>query len=608
MFGISIPGMSDATEASPLVDGESSSSSMMPSLFGSTATTPPEGGEASADGSEDHVGLEIGEGQQEVMAIALRARNLIMMDAAYVKGKPSANPFMQLKIGNDKDGWGPVKKTSSRSYTRKPEWKEEKFFKIPSDTSSPLMLRAEVYNYHDISEPNFMGSVDIPLRDLNGGHIRKWFKLGGTVHSPVLGEKQATGQVELFLQIVTDEKPPKPLPPAVTKIVYAVVPVLAYVVGLLMSLYFSFMAALMDGVAYYSLWLGIYLATGFTVKLRRVNLRLGFATDSATEIVVSGLEVPNPVGGYLSENFIELDRLEIHIKISSIIAAIRRKYAPWWTFPKRGQQAKWWSFPHIEVPYIAVRGLRVVTEKAYGSPYSDRAEQMLNVWGFLGGTPDAMKPKTAEEIAEIHKQQNEAREQKKIDEAKAKEEAKAERKAAKKAAKAAKKKAAAEGGEEAKGDDVADDDEAEAGEGEAKEEEEEAEREPPNRLKYEEQLAKSKGCPFKLKCNAILIQDMDLFVADLLSELIGGPPLRDSRPAHVNFILDKTDMGHDGVAKAFMLQKLINLAWRKAELMSIVNDLAMQVAQAAENRINPLAIIGVINSLTGGMIYDAEDD
>ena len=72
MFGISIPGMSDATEASPLVDGESSSSSMMPSLFGSTATTPPEGGEASADGSEDHVGLEIGEGQQEVMAIALR--------------------------------------------------------------------------------------------------------------------------------------------------------------------------------------------------------------------------------------------------------------------------------------------------------------------------------------------------------------------------------------------------------------------------------------------------------------------------------------------------------------------------------------------------------
>ena len=71
----------------------------------------------------------------------------------------------------------------------------------------------------------------------------------------------------------------------------------------------------MDGVAYYSLWLGIYLATGFQVKLRRVTIRLGFASDSATEIIISGLEVSNPTGGYLSENIISLDRLEVHVKV-----------------------------------------------------------------------------------------------------------------------------------------------------------------------------------------------------------------------------------------------------------------------------------------------------
>jgi len=102
-------------------------------------------------------------------------------------------------------------------------------------------------------------------------------------------------------------------------IVYAVVPVLAYLVGLIMSLYFSFMAALMDGVAYYSLWLGIYIATGLTVKLRRVTIRLGFASDSATEIIISGLEVPNPTGGSLSDNMISLDRLEIHVKVGGLV-------------------------------------------------------------------------------------------------------------------------------------------------------------------------------------------------------------------------------------------------------------------------------------------------
>ena len=46
-------------------------------------------------------------------------------------------------------------------------------------------------------------------------------------------------------------------------------------------------------------------------------------------------------------------------------------------------------------------------------------------------------------------------------------------------------------------------------------------------------------------------------------------------------------------------QKLINLVIKKAELFSLVNDLAMQVSQAAGNRVNPLAIVGLINSLTG---------
>ena len=73
--------------------------------------------------------------------------------------------------------------------------------KLPAEPTAPVLLRAEVYNYHDISDPNYMGSVDIDMSEIKGGCLRKWFKLEGKVDSPVMGEVEATGQVELFLQV-----------------------------------------------------------------------------------------------------------------------------------------------------------------------------------------------------------------------------------------------------------------------------------------------------------------------------------------------------------------------------------------------------------------------
>ena len=72
----SFTGTSEATEASPLVDGEASSSSSwgvpsltLPSLTTTTTTEDEEGG--GGDG-EDHVAVDVGEGQQEIMVIAMR--------------------------------------------------------------------------------------------------------------------------------------------------------------------------------------------------------------------------------------------------------------------------------------------------------------------------------------------------------------------------------------------------------------------------------------------------------------------------------------------------------------------------------------------------------
>ena len=51
-------------------------------------------------------------------------------------------------------------------------------------------------------------------------------------------------------------------------------------------------------------------------------------------------------------------------------------------------------------------------------------------------------------------------------------------------------------------------------------------------------------------------------------------------------VLDKTDLANKrGQPRAFLLRILLNKVYTKAKLLSLVNDLAMQVAQAAENKV-----------------------
>lgn len=128
-------------------------------------------------------------------------------------------------------------------------------------------------------------------------------------------------------------------------------------------------------------------------------------TKCPTEIVISGIEVKNPPGGYTRHtSLLSLDQLDLHVNITSVIKAIIAK--------KRNP----FSFPVIEIPMIHVRGLTISLEKAPGSLFATPPNgEILNLWALLGGSPlkkvDAEQLKQAEEASK-----KEAEEDKKIDE------------------------------------------------------------------------------------------------------------------------------------------------------------------------------------------------
>ena len=64
------------------------------------------------------------------------------------------------------------------------------------------------------------------------------------------------------------------------------------------------------------------------------------------------------------------------------------------------------------MPLVSIRGLKLVTEKAYGSPYAaGRKDQMLNLWALLGGSP--LTPLTQEQLDVLAKEAEERKKEEK---------------------------------------------------------------------------------------------------------------------------------------------------------------------------------------------------
>ena len=99
-----------------------------------------------------------------------------------------------------------------------------------------------------------------------------------------------------------------------------------------------------DAICYYALKLTVYVLFGWTIKLDRISVRFSIGGVGATEIIIVNLRIVNPPGGYINDNLLELERLELHADLTSVVKAMIKK-----TY-------RFYSFPAIAVKCIMVRG------------------------------------------------------------------------------------------------------------------------------------------------------------------------------------------------------------------------------------------------------------
>eukprot|EP00622_Pseudochattonella_farcimen_P005162 FR740719.1.p1 GENE.FR740719.1~~FR740719.1.p1 ORF type:complete len:268 (+),score=51.58 FR740719.1:96-806(+) len=233
----------------------------------------------------------------------------------------------------------------------------------------------------------------------------------------------------------------------------------------------------------------------------------------------------------MTDHALKLDRLEMHIRLDSVLHAIKKK------------KKKPASFPSIVIPYFAIRGLTLVTEKALGNPFAPDDEAFLNIWGLLGES--LVQKKSGDEMKQIHKNDEGVR-------AKDAEKKKAEKKARKKTKREANPKSS--GGKKGKGkrgkneddDEKEDDDEEDIDDTNFDPKKHFLENlTPKDRAKYESQLERTLGVKFKFQCDMIVIADVYIYAADLISDLMGGGALKDATPMSLNPTLNREELYKD---------------------------------------------------------------
>ena len=76
--------------------------------------------------------------------------------------------------------------------------------------------------------------------------------------------------------------------------------------------------------------------------------------------------------------------------------------------------------------------------------------------------------------------------------------------------------------------------------------------------------------PFRLRCKSIVLHDVELFAGDLISDLLGGEPLKNRHPVKLNLALTKKNLKN---GKGIFLLDLILILARQLKVMSLLNDL-----------------------------------
>lgn len=536
-----------------------------------------------------------------VLVCVMRGKALIPMDKAsptngFTQG---SEPFVKVSLGSE---------SCKTAYVRSldPVWKETVTFRLstPEEVQRAELDIGVFDQDFDFSEPETMGGVKVPLGPIlaSGRAERRWYRLTGKVDSAVRGKKaDAEGEIELLIDVARDDRPPpkKPVPPSVKAMAAMVVPGLLWVVALFYAVLAQLRAALLEGVAFYVIWLSLWLVFGMHVKIRRVSVRFGFLVEGPTEFILSGIEIRNPPGAYVAdEALLRLDHFVIHISMKSVFNAIYRK------------RCDPFKFPTIDIPLIHVRGLKLVTEKAAGSPHARPGEQMLNLYALLGGKPakppSPQSPPPRDDAANAEEDN-----------------AKAEKGAAgaeeTKASDASsgfmgfvsigdpdkKSKKGKKGGKDADGED-GDEDNPGSAQGTLTRPRKWEDLTPDEQRKFKSRSKRCLGVPYLWRINAILLHDIELFLADAIADSMGNEEgIRSSNSAYIEkIILVKSDLNG---TKPLIGRRLVKKVIKKTNLLGLMMEIAGQVAVATGGKISPAGVHSTLNAATGGLFDDSTD-
>ena len=329
----------------------------------------------------------------ELRVVVSAARNLAAADAGFFSATKSSDPYVTLAYR------GRVKKTAVAKRTLNPTFGEKFVFLLSDRAAKGERLDANVGNTDELvvtvkdqdplSSDDNLGTVKLDVSNLTTSYTGKWFDLKGKINGiSFFTESEASGAVYVKAKAIRNParvrkwQPDKPLSPAAAKYLVAIVMGIFWLISFIIALTNQFLSAVFESCAAFALTILVRSMTGIRFKINRLSIRFGSGEGAPTEIVMSGLKIYNPAGGFSSPYMINIVRVDLHFHIGSLLRARQ-----WIKFLYSNDSEKADKVPPpkaaFQIDLFHMDGVTLFTEKNT-SPLVDADDMILNIKGYSG--------------------------------------------------------------------------------------------------------------------------------------------------------------------------------------------------------------------------------
>ena len=363
------------------------------------------------DGSDDE---GVAGEPNELRVVVSAARNLAAADAGFFSATKSSDPYVTLAYR------GRVKKTAVVKCTLNPTFGEKFVFLLSDRAAKGERLDAIVGNTDELvvtvkdqdpfSSDDNLGTVKLDVSNLTTRYTGKWFDLKGKINGTSFFTKsEASGAVYVKAKAIRNParvrkwQPDKPLSPAAVKYIVAIFMALFWLGSFIIALTNQFVSAVFESCAAFALTILVRSMTGIRFKINRLSIRFGSGEGAPTEIVMSGLKINNPAGGFSSPYMINIVRVDLHFHIGSLLRARQ-----WVKFLYSDDSEKADKVPPpkaaFQIDLFHMDGVTLFTEKNT-SPLVDADDMILNIKGY-SGKPSSEKDDEDDDQGIVEKETN----------------------------------------------------------------------------------------------------------------------------------------------------------------------------------------------------------